>query len=172
MGVDRQGAEAEDVQGTPGRERSITAEQAATLLGELPAHQRDVVLFALATGLRQANVLGLEWSRVDLAAGHAWVDAGQSKNRRPIAVPLNATALEVLRRQLGKHPQRVFTYAGRPLVTANSIAWRKALKRAGIENFRWHDLRHYPRFRTMPSWDVPLRDIIRDCGSVHRQSLL
>jgi len=131
----------------PGRERSITVEQAETLLGELPAHQRDVVLFALATGLRQSNVVGLEWSHVDLDTGHAWVSTGQSKNRRPIAVPLNATALEVLRRQLGKHRVRVFTYAGRPLGSANTLAWRKALKRAGIENFRWHDLRH-----TWASW--------------------
>src|SRR5882672_2984240 len=71
-----------------GVKRSISVEQAETLLGELPAHQRDVVLFALATGLRQSNVVGLEWSHVDLETGHAWVSAGQSKNRRPIAVPL------------------------------------------------------------------------------------
>jgi integrase len=126
----------------PGRERSIAVEQARTLLGELPAHQHDVVLFALVTGLRQSNVLGLEWSHVNLDTGHAWVGAAQSKNRRPIAVPLNTTALEVLRRQLGKHPERVFTYRGRPLAWGNTLAWRKALKRAGIENFRWHDLRH------------------------------
>ena len=130
-----------------GRERSITVAQAETLVSELPAHQRDVVVFALATGLRQSNVLGLEWSHVDLAAGHAWVGAGQSKNGKPIAVPLNATALEVLRRQLGKHRERVFTYAGKPLGHANTLAWRKALKRAGIGNFRWHDLRH-----TWASW--------------------
>src|SRR5437870_12269154 len=99
----------------PGRERSTTPEQVVALLGELPAHQRDVVLFALATGLRQSNVLGLEWSHVNLDTGHAWVGAAQSKNRRPIAVPLNATALAVLRRQLGKRPERVFTYRGRPL---------------------------------------------------------
>lgn len=79
----------------PGRERLITVRQAELLLGELPAHQRDIVVFALATGLRQSNVLGLEWSRVDLASGYAWVGANQSKNRRPIAVPLNATAREV-----------------------------------------------------------------------------
>jgi len=131
----------------PGRERSITPEQVVTLLGELPAHQREVVIFAFATGLRQSNVLRLEWSHVDLKAGHAWVGADQSKNRKPIAVPLNATALEVLRRQLGKHPVRVFTYRERPLGRANTLAWRKALKRAGIENFRWHDTRH-----TWASW--------------------
>jgi integrase len=113
----------------PGRERSITVGQAEALLRELPAHQRDVVLFTLATGLRQSNVLRLEWSHVNLESGHAWVDADQSKNRRPIAVPLNLKALEVLRRQIGKHPARVFTYAGRPLDRANTHAWQRALKR-------------------------------------------
>ncbi len=131
----------------PGRERSITPAQAEALLRELPTHQRDVVLFALATGLRQSNVVGLEWSHVNLDAGHAWIGANQSKNRKPIAVPLNATALVVLRRQIGKHPEKVFTYAGKPIGWANTEAWRKALKRAGIENFRWHDLRH-----TWASW--------------------
>ena len=83
----------------------------------------------------------------DLNSGHAWVDAQQSKNRKAIAVPLNATAQAVLRRQLGKHPERVFTYAGKPLGWANTKAGRNALMRAGIENFRWHDLRH-----TSASW--------------------
>lgn len=45
-----------------GRERSITPEQAKRLLDELLPHQRDMVLFSLLTGLRQANVLGLVWS--------------------------------------------------------------------------------------------------------------
>ena len=75
-------------------------------------------------------------------SGHAWVDADQSKNRRPIAVPLNSKALKVLRRQIGKHPVRVFAYAGRPREGANTHAWQNALERAGIENFRWHDTRH------------------------------
>src|SRR5215470_4065775 len=131
----------------PARERSISGEQAEALLRELPKHQREVVLFALATGLRQSNVVGLEWSHVNLEAAHAWIGAEQSKNRKPMAVPLNATALAVLRRQVGKHPEKVFTYARKPLGWANTRAWRKALKRAGIENFRWHDLRH-----TWASW--------------------
>ena len=71
------------------RERSLTREQAGRLLDELPEHQRDVVLFALATGLRQSNVLKLEWSQINLEQRHAWIHASQSKNRRPIAIPLN-----------------------------------------------------------------------------------
>lgn len=130
-----------------GRIRFITPEQVQALLGELPRHQRDMVLFALQTGLRQSNVVKLEWLQVNLEQGHMWVNAAQSKNRKPISVPLNREALAVLHRQLGKHPARVFTFAGQPIANANTRAWRNALKRAGIEDFRWHDLRH-----TWASW--------------------
>lgn len=124
------------------RERSLTREQAGKLLDELPEHQRDVVLFALATGLRQSNVLRLEWSQINLEQRHAWIHAAQSKNRRPISIPLNETAYAVLVRQRGKHRERVFTFQGKPLNAANTRAWKKALLRAGIVDFRWHDLRH------------------------------
>jgi integrase len=124
------------------RERSLTVSQAKQLLAELPEHQREVVLFALATGLRQSNVLKLEWRQVNLEQRHAWIDGWQSKNRRPISVPLNNAAISVLQRQIGKHPERVFTFRGKPLNTANTRAWQAARRRAGIEDFRWHDLRH------------------------------
>lgn len=124
------------------RERSLTREQAGKLLAELPQHLRDLVLFSLATGLRQGNVLKLEWSQINLEQRHAWVHAWQSKNRRPIAIPLNEAAYSVLIRQKEKHESRVFTFRGKPLESANTRAWHKALKRAEIDNFRWHDLRH------------------------------
>jgi integrase len=140
------------------RVRWITPEQANVLFGELPEHQRETVLFALATGLRQANVVKLEWSQVDLERKTAWIHGDQAKGGRDIHISLNETAVAVLQRQLGKHPVRVFTYNGKPFNRAYTVAWQKALKRAGIENFRWHDLRH-----TWASWlaqkGVPLTDI-------------
>lgn len=125
-----------------GRVRFISPEQVQTLLSEVPAHQRDMIRFALLTGLRQSNVVKLEWSEIDLNQSHMWVNAIFSKNRSPISVPLNKGALAVIHRQMGKHPVRVFTYAGKPLANANTLAWRNALKRAGIDDFRWQDLRH------------------------------
>jgi integrase len=55
---------------------------------------------------------------------------------------LNDDAMAVLREEQGKHTDQVFTYKGRPLGQVNTRSWRNALKRAGIKNFRWHDLRH------------------------------
>ena len=73
----------------------------------------------------------------------AWIHADQSKSRRAIAVPLNEDALGVLTQQLNKHPVFVFTYKDAPVARTTTKAWKHALARAGIEDFRWHDLRHH-----------------------------
>jgi len=131
------------------RVRWITPEQVKVLLNELPSHQREITLFALSTGLRQANVVQLTWSQVDLIRGTVWIPGEKAKGAEDIHVSLSDFSADVLRRQLGKHEDRVFTYLGKPVQQANTKSWRNALKRAGIENFRWHDLRH-----TWASWLV------------------
>lgn len=131
------------------RVRWLTAEQVAALLVELPEHQIDITLFALATGLRQGNVTGLQWSRVDLERGICWIEGDQTKNGEDLHVSLSELALSLLRRQHGKHPTFVFTYEGNPIRQVNTRGWRAALRRARIENFRWHDLRH-----SWASWHV------------------
>jgi integrase len=125
-----------------GRVRFLTPIEVQALLKELPPYLHDTVLFAFLTGLRQSNVLGLEWSKVQLDKAHVWVDAPHAKGRKAIAVPLNGDALALLIKQKGKHPTRVFTNAGKPIANVNNRVWRKALKRASITDFRWHDSRH------------------------------
>lgn len=125
-----------------GRVRFLTPIEVQALLKELPPYLHDTVLFAFLTGLRQSNVLELEWSKVMLDKAHVWVDAHHAKGRKAIPVPLNGDALELLIKQKGKHPTRVFTNAGKPIGEVNNRVWRKALKLAGITDFRWHDSRH------------------------------
>jgi integrase len=116
------------------------------------------VLFALATGLRQNNVTRLTWSQVDPERSTGWIAAEDAKGKEDIHVSLSPLAVEVLRRQHGKHSERVFTYAGQPVGQVNTRAWRVALQRSGISDFRWHDLRH-----TWASWLIqngtPLYDL-------------
>ena len=142
--------------GSKVRVRYLTQVQARALLERLPAHQREVVMFALATGLRQGNILGLTWDRVDLGRRLVTIGDGDTKNGEALGVPLNEAALGVLERQRGKHPTHVFTYKGERLRSANTRCWRAALKAEGIEDFRWHDLRHtwasWLRQKDVPTW--------------------
>ena len=131
------------------RIRFLTREEAQRLLAELPEHLADMAAFSLSTGLRASNVTGLQWSQVDLVKQLAWVHADQAKARKAIPVPLNAEAVVLVRKRLGRHATHVFSYHGVPITQVSTKAWYAALKRAGISNFRWHDLRH-----TWASWHV------------------
>ena len=131
------------------RVRFLTREEADKLLAVLPEHLRDIAAFSLATGLRRSNVTGLQWTQVDLVRRLAWIHPDQAKARKAIAVPLNPEAVLIIRRQAGTHPTHVFSYLGRPIRQVSTKAWYAALERAGITDFRWHDLRH-----TWASWHV------------------
>ena len=128
------------------RVRWITEEEASRLIPAMPTWMQPLVKFALGTGVRQANVLGLEWAQIDLAKRFAWIHLDQAKARRAIGIPLNEDMVDVLRQQRGKHLTRVFVGPDRqPLGVWDWTArraWDGACKQAGIENFRFHDLRH------------------------------
>lgn len=131
------------------RIRWITQDESERLIAALPGHLAAMVRFSLETGLRRSNVTGLQWSQVDLTRRTAWIHPDQAKARKAIAVPLSAAAMAVIRDQIGKHPTHVFSYQGNTVIQVNTTTWRKALERVGIDNFRWHDLRH-----TWASWHV------------------
>ncbi|MBY0438574.1 MAG: site-specific integrase [Burkholderiales bacterium] len=129
--------------------RWITREQARALLAELPPHLAAMSRLALATGLRRANITGLQWSRVDLARRVAWIESDDMKAGRALAVPLNDEAVAVLRGQWGTDPAWVFTWRKEPIFHVVTKAWHAACLRAGVEGLRFHDLRH-----TWASWHV------------------
>jgi integrase len=134
----------------PKRIRWITRDEAIRLLQAIRTDwMRDVTVFGFATGLRQANILGLEWSQVDLVKRRAWIHPDQAKARKPIGVPLNSEAVAAIRRQIGNNEQFVFVRKGKRKLRWDREQWNSACERAGIENFRFHDVRH-----TWASWHV------------------
>lgn len=133
------------------RIRWLSREQADMLMRELPHHLADAMLFTLNTGLRQSNVANLQWNQIAMARRVMWIYADQAKGRKPIGVPLNSIAMELLERRAKSNMQKVhvFEFNGKPLGRFNNHAWRKALQRCRIKDLRWHDLRH-----TWASWHV------------------
>ncbi|WP_273009017.1 MULTISPECIES: tyrosine-type recombinase/integrase [Spongiibacter] len=131
------------------RVRWLRPLEARNLIYQLPPHLSAMARFTLATGLRQSNVSYLRWDQIDMRRSLAWVNAADSKSRRSFSVPLNRAAQSVLTEWSGTHPNYVFVYQGNPVSRCSTAAWTKAKKRAGIQDFRWHDLRH-----TWASWHV------------------
>lgn len=93
-------------------------------------------LFALATGMRRGEVLSLRWSDVDLETGIAFLP--MTKNGHPRSVPLSPTAISVLLGVPRVEVGLVFPTSANSLM----LAWERAKKRAGVDDLRFHDLRH------------------------------
>lgn len=151
------------------RDRWLTHEEAQRLIRCCAPHLAALVRFALATGCRAGEITALEWCRVDLQRKTAWLN--QTKNGTPRGVPLNVDAIEVLREQIGKHQRFCFTYEGQPMrADVTNTAWHTALKRSGIEDFRFHDLRH-----TWASWHRQAGtscDELKDLGGWKSRSMV
>lgn len=132
-----------------GRIRWLTHDEWQRLRRHLPPYLEQMACFALATGLRENNVLNLEWAEVDMDRRVTWIHADEAKAGDAIGVPLNDDAIEVLREREGQDATWVFALDGVPIYKASNRQWYRALKAAGLEGFRWHDLRH-----TWASWHV------------------
>lgn len=103
-----------------------------------------VVVLALSTGMRKAEIMGLKWPDVDLHQQRATLHETKNGERR--VLPITGHALELLKehskiRRLDTDllfPGKVKKHSPIDLRTP----WITALRRAEIEDFHFHDLRH------------------------------
>lgn len=148
------------------RARYLTTAEAAKLLAAAAPHLKPAIELSLLTGIRLSNCVRLDWSEVDLEARALNLARVKSMHDggRGHTVPLCAPAVVLLANLAAadKRTGRVFTLKGKPLKTWRT-AWRAAKRRAGVADFRWHDLRH-----TAASWmvqaGVPLEVVRRILG--------
>lgn len=114
---------------------------------------KDYILMSLYTGARKSNVLSMRWDELFLKADKPYwrIPSDKSKNDDFMMIPLSRQAVEIL--EIRRHSKKsgseyVFPSTGKAGHLADpKKAWRRVLKRAGIEDLRLHDLR-----RTLGSW--------------------
>lgn len=126
------------------RVRFLTDEEETRLLAECPDNLRALVIAALHTGFRRGELLSLRWRDADFLNGLVTVEAAYTKNGERRTVPMSQTLRAVLDglRQERPHDHHVFlNKRGEPYVSPKK-AFESAVKRAGIADFHFHDLRH------------------------------
>lgn len=114
---------------------------------------RDFVWIAFLTAARRSNVMAMRWADIERSRKTWTIPASESKNRQPLHIPLHDLAIEILEARLARRTDSsiyVFPGTGKTghLVEPKK-GWYALLERAGIEDFRFHDLR-----RTNASWQA------------------
>lgn len=122
------------------RIRFAGADEFTNLLQAAHASVQPVIVAAVTTGLRKANLLSLDWHQIDL--GRSKITIPRSKGRKPLLVRITPPLAAVLGRTPPKERKgRVFDR------TNFRRRWEAAVKAAGMVDFHFHDLRH-----TFASW--------------------
>jgi len=124
------------------RSRFLSLEEIQELIAAADDHLKPVLIFALNTGCRKGEILGLTWDRVDLKHGFIHLDktkSGQGRN-----VPINSTLMNCLKGLVRRIDAPYVFYN-----PATGSRWRDlkrpftaACRRAKILDFHFHDLRH------------------------------
>jgi integrase len=129
-----------------GRTRYLSDGEREALLAECKKHQAFyvAVVLALSTGARKSEIMGLRWAYADLSRGLITLE--ETKNGETRSIPLAGSALNLLR-EWGKvrriDTDHVFPSRHNPEQPIDlRRPWEEALKRAGIQDFCFHDLRH------------------------------
>jgi integrase len=145
-----------------GRTRFLSLDEAKRLLEASSRHLTPIIVCALETGMRRSEILGLRWSDVDMRTQTIYL--GDTKNGESRRVPISNrlfSVLSTLPRRLGS--DHVFN--GEPKIGKTGTpfhdvrtSFENACRRAGIEQFRFHDLRHTAASH-MAMAGVPLRTI-------------
>jgi len=125
----------------PGRLRYLTYEEMDALINACSLHLRPIVMVALHTGMRKGEVLSLTWQDIDLGA--RTIAVRHTKNNETKVVPINQTLYEELQR-LPRHLHSAYIFCnaqGEPYDEVKR-SFKTACRKAGIKDFRFHDLRH------------------------------
>ena len=142
------------------RTRFLTREEFARLHEMASDDLKPILVLAVETGLRKEELLGLTLASIDLRRRELRLTI--TKTGRPRQVPLSPRAQETIRELLERARPRslyLFCKPNGARVGDPKKAFAGACRRAGVQDFRFHDLRH-----TFASW------FVQDGGDLYRLS--
>jgi integrase len=158
------------------RERRLSKRELGKVLAECEASRNPwlypAAMFAIATAMRQGEMLLMEWERVRLDRKVAVLPDENVKNGEGRSVPLSSGAIEILKQLKGEGRRerkkgRVFPVERMTLYHA----FIAACKRAGVEDFTWHDLRHEALSRLAERGDLTVIELASISGHKTLQML-
>ena len=123
------------------RVRFLEKEEIPKLIDNCAPHLKPVVIVALNTGMRKAEILGLKWHNISIE--HDTIYLLDTKNGEGREVAMNETVKKTLI-AVPKNPKSAFVFChddGLPYTDVKN-SFHTALKKCGIIDFRFHDLRH------------------------------
>jgi integrase len=128
-------------------ERILTLEEEQKLLECSNPNLRVILICALNTGMRKSEILTLKWDNVDLDNNIITIQHTNTKNKKIRRIPINSVLRKLLLEQRLKSGGSEFVFLsadGNPYKREDSLkkAFNGALRRAGIAELRFHDLRH------------------------------
>lgn len=125
------------------RERVLSPDEERKLFEVSSPRLISILNVALSTGMRKGEILGLQWKNVSLEKGEIRVVASKSGKDR--ILPINSALFEVLQALKRQNGQGEYVFENpdtrKPYVDIKR-SFSTACKRAGIEDLRFHDLRH------------------------------
>jgi integrase len=124
------------------RDRVLSPEEYVRLLTHCPAYLKSIVKLACHTGMRQGEILSLTWGQVDLREGFIRLRPEDTKTNEGRLVPFNGELREMFKELPRNLPAaRVFNRNSKPIASIREV-FEAACRRAEIEGFTFHDLRH------------------------------
>jgi integrase len=131
--------------------RYLTEDEEKELFKELTEHLKPLVATALNTGMRKSELLNLMWQDVDL--DQRLILIRNAKNHKKRYIPINDLVLALFE-ELKRAKVSAYVFPN-PRTKSKWVnvdgSWGRSVRRAKIENFRFHDLRHNTGLRIMPS---------------------
>jgi integrase len=121
------------------RIRYLTEEEIHRLYQNASGHLKPIIITALLTGMRRNEILKLKWEDIDF--DHRIIFVRNTKNNEMREVPMNDALMVVLKSFRFNSPYVFVREDGKPYISIRT-GFESALRRAGISDFRFHDLRH------------------------------